>query len=272
MSISAESVKALREKTGVGMMDCKKALEHAQGNFEEAIKYLREKGMSAATKKSDRSTNEGRIFIALAADKTTGGILELNCETDFVSSNDAFIGLGDTIVQHILTQRGTSLEALQNSTISGQPFSTYLSEAVLKLGENITVKQFQLIESAASLSSYVHMNGKIGVLVEFSAILDQEIGRDIAMHVAATSPQYVKKEEVPEAEVEKEKDIIRNQSLNEGKPAAILDKVVAGKIGKYFKDICLIEQEFIKNSDQTVQQVLAGKANVVRFVRYSLGG
>ncbi len=271
MSISANLVKELREKTGVGMMDCKKALEHSDGNFEKAVVYLREKGMATATKKSDRSTHEGRVFIAVSADQKSGSIVEINCETDFVSNNEAFLVFGQLVAQQVLSQGISDMEQLQKSQFSGQPFATHLSESILKLGENIAVKHIERIQSPGSLGSYVHMNGKIGVLVNFSSSVTEEIGRDIAMHIAAISPLYVSKEAVPESEVAKERDIIKNQSLNEGKPEAVLEKVVAGKLAKFFKDICLIEQPFVKDSDKTVGQILGEKTSVVQFVRYALG-
>ena len=270
MSVSAQLVKELREKTGVGIMDCKKALEQSNGDFDKAITYLREKGMATATKKSDRSTNEGRVFAALSADHTQGVLLELNCETDFVSGNEAFLGLGTSLAAHILNHSIATLESLQASTIEGQSFEAYLSESVLKLGEKISVKLLTFIHTKGSIGTYTHMNGKIGVLVEFNVPVSEEVGKDIAMHIAASAPQYVQSSEVPESEIDKEKEIIKNQSLNEGKPEAVIEKIISGRINKFFKDICLIDQAFVKNPDMTVKQVLAG-ASVVRFCRYMLG-
>lgn len=270
MEISASLVRELREKTGVGMMDCKKALSQTEGNFEEAIKYLREKGLAAASKKSDRATQEGKVFTAASADNSQGVILELNCETDFVANNEAFQTLGQAIAEAILASEVTTLEQAQALTIQGRSFSEAISEAVLKLGENIGVKRFERINQASQLASYIHMNGKIGVLVSFSGAIDPALGKDIAMQIAASQPLYVRQEEVPAAEIEKESEIIRNQALNEGKPAAILDKVVAGKITKFFKDICLIEQSFIKDPEKTIKQLFTGNTTVVKFSRYSL--
>ena len=270
MEISASLVKDLREKTGVGMMDCKKALAHSNGNFEEAIKYLREKGLSAASKKSDRATQEGKVFTALSADSTQGVIVEVNCETDFVANNQAFLDLGTGIAEALLNSSISTLDGLAALSIQGKAVIEVLSEAVLKLGENISVKRFDRFTQAGQLASYIHMNGKIGVLVSFNGSVDPTLGRDIAMQIAASQPLYVCQEEVPAAEVERESDIIRNQAINEGKPAAILDKVVAGKISKFFKDICLIEQVFIKDQDKTIKQLLSGSTTVVKFSRYSL--
>ncbi len=271
MEITASLVKELREKTGVGMMDCKKALDHSQGNFEEAIKYLREKGMSAASKKSDRATQEGQVFTVTSSDGKNAVILEVNCETDFVANNDAFKGFGNALAQEILNASITGLEQLNSLSLQGKPYADVIAEAVLKLGENISVKRFERVANAAHISSYVHMNGKIGVLVQFSDVIDSGLGRDIAMQIAASQPLYVRQEEVPAEEVAKESDIIKNQAINEGKPAAILDKVVAGKISKFFKDICLLEQVFIKDQDKTVGQLMKAPLTVVKFLRYSLG-
>lgn len=270
MEITAGLVKELREKTGVGMMDCKKALANTNGNFEEAIKYLREKGLSAASKKSDRATQEGRVFTAVSADNTQGIIVEVNCETDFVANNQAFLDLGNGIAEALLNSSASSLDEVAALTVNGKSLNEVLSEAVLKLGENITVKRFERFSQAGQLASYIHMNGKIGVLVSFNGEVEAGLGRDIAMQIAASQPLYVRQEEVPAAEIEKESEIIRNQALNEGKPAAILDKVVAGKISKFFKDICLVEQAFIKDQDKTIKQLLTGSTTVVKFSRYSL--
>ncbi len=267
MEITASLVKELREKTGVGMMDCKKALDHSGGNFEEAIKYLREKGLAAVSKKSDRTAKEGKAFTAVEGQDAV--IVEVNCETDFVANNTDFVAFGNAVAQTLLQSPGITLETLPNIAVGGKPFSEALSEAVLKLGENITVKRFERL-NAPFVSSYVHTNGKIGVIVGFSAPVAGDLGRDVAMHVAASAPLYVNSKEVPESEIEKEKDIIKVQALNEGKPEAVVEKVIAGRINKFYKEICLVDQPFVKDQDKTVAQVL-GQVQATQFLRYSLG-
>jgi elongation factor Ts len=267
MEISASLVKELREKTGVGMMDCKKALDHAKGNFEEAIKYLREKGLAAVSKKSDREAKEGKVFTAIEGQDSV--IVEVNCETDFVANNADFIAFGNAVAKTLVQSPGITLDTLPTLAIGGKAFSEALSELVLKLGENITVKRFDRLYAQA-VSSYIHTNGKIGVIVGFSAAITPELGRDIAMHIAASSPLCVSSKDVPPAELEKEKDIIRTQALNEGKPEAVVEKVIAGRISKYFKEMCLVDQAFVKDQDKSVSQVL-GSIQATAFVRYSLG-
>lgn len=269
--ITASLVKELREKTGVGMMACKEALTKADGNFAEAERLLREKGLASASKKSDRSANEGRIFIAVSPDQQAAVILELNCETDFVSGNSDFNALGQKIANQLLvTPSVTTLEQLESLSVEGKDFRTLISDHILKLGENLNVKRFQRAQGQQGASSYVHMNGKIGVLATFSASVAEELGRDIAMHIAAASPEFVHEKEVPTEKLDSEKEIIRAQLRNEGKPDAIIDKIVEGKIRKYYEDICLIFQPFVKNPDQKIKDVL-GSNSVVSFVRYQLG-
>lgn len=269
ITITAGLVKELREKTGVGMMDCKKALTETNGDFEAAITYLREKGLSAAAKKSDRETKEGRTFLAVSADGRLGSLIEVGCETDFVANNDAFAAFGNAIAAEVLAKRYTELASLEAAAIDGKPFATFSSEAVLKLGENLGVRRIALLEGAM-LSSYIHSNGKIGILVAFTGNVDPELGRDVAMQIAATSPICVRSEEVPTEELDKEKSIIRAQLLNEGKPEAMVDKIVEGKISKYYKDVCLLEQTFVKDQEKTVKQILPANITVSQFIRFSL--
>lgn len=255
MSITASLVKELREKTGVGMMDCKKALQESNGNFEAAEKYLREKGLAAASKKSDRSTKEGRIFISQQGSNAV--ILELNCETDFVATNDDFISTGQVISDAILASSASSLNELSSISINGVPFETFTAEAVLKMGENISVKQFERLSAKGSVASYIHMNGKIGVAIAFSSQVDENDGKDIAMHIAATNPEFLRSNEVPESKLNEEREVTAAQLRNEGKPDAIIEKIVEGKIAKYLKEICLVDQPFVKNPDQKVKDIVA---------------
>lgn len=268
MEISASLVKELREKTGVGLMNCKKALEDANGNLEEAITKLRETGLAKAAKKSDRETKEGRIFIQ--SNDTQAVIVEVNCETDFVANNDDFATLGNEVAKLILsTPSLASVEALETATINGQSFKDYLAGYVLKIGENITVKQFTRI-TADSIGTYIHMNGKIGVAVAFSGNVSDDAAKDIAMHIAAANPQYVKPEEVPTDELSKESEIIKTQALNEGKPVDVVDKIVQGRLTKFYKEVCLLEQPFVKDDKKAIKSILPQNTSVNTFIRYAL--
>jgi len=270
MEITASLVKELREKTGVGMMDCKKALDHAKGNFEEAVKYLREKGLATASKKSDRSATEGKVFTQVSASGNEAVILELFCETDFVANNTDFQGVGQAISATILQNHFSNLDQLKTVSVSGKSFDEYISEAILRLGENIGVKRFDRGETSGLFASYVHSNGKIGVLVEFSQAIAADLGKDIAMHIAASNPLCVSIEQVPQEEVQRESDIIKTQALNEGKPEAILDKIVAGRLKKYYQENCLLEQDFVKDPEKTIKALLPAGSTINRFWRYAL--
>lgn len=269
MSITAGQVKELREKTGVGMMDCKAALSETGGDIEKAVQYLREKGLAAANKKSDRSAKEGRVFTTSTGNK--GAILELNCETDFVASNEAFLELGESLV-HFASENGvTDSDSLLASELNGKPVKEVIAETVLKVGENLVPGRIQLFETKGAFSEYIHSNGKIGVLVGFSGPVEEALGRDVAMHVAAAKPSYTRPEEVPTTELDSEKSVIRKQLENEGKPAQIIDKIVEGKINKYYKEICLLEQTFVKNPDKTIKALLPEGTTVESFARFELG-
>ncbi len=269
-TISAALVKELREATGVGMMDCKKALSETNGDFEAAVKWLREKGLAAASKKADRDTNQGSIFTAVSG--SGAAIVEFNCETDFVGSNDQFGEFGAALAQAILANAAVkSVGDLEQLQVGGQGFKEWLSGAVLKLGENLTVKKFEKWGPQGAVGEYVHSNGKIGVIVGFSGAVDAGLARDIAMQIAASSPSCVDRKSANADEVLKETDIIRNQLRNEGKPEAILDKIVEGKLSRFYQDICLLEQSFIKDQDKKVQDLLPSGVTVNQFVRYALG-
>lgn len=268
MAITASLVSELRAKTGVGMMKCKEVLTETDGDIEKAIVLLREKGLAAANKKSDREAKDGRVFTVVNGSKAV--ILELNCETDFVSSNDDFAVLGNQLAQAALDQGLGSKEALNAATVDGQVTTDLIAKYVLKIGENIQVGQAELVDASGSVADYIHSNGKIGVLVEFTGDVDAELGKDIAMQVAAAAPRYVKPEEVDPSELEQEKAIIMKQCEDEGKPAEIAEKIVAGRIKKFYKEVCLVEQAFIKDGDKTVQQTLPEGVTIATFKRYSL--
>ena len=271
MSITASQVNELRTKTGVGLMDCKKVLLETNGDIESAVKKLREKGLAKAAKKSDRSTTEGKIFVKADSSKNNAVIIELNCETDFVASNDIFSECGNFLADAILANNISTLDDLSQSTINNVPYSDFISDYVVKLGENISVKQFQVLSNEGFIETYLHMNGKIGVLVAFNATLSGELSKGIAMHVAAANPTCLSPEDVDQNDIKNETEIIRSQSIQEGKPEAILDKIIQGRMSKYFKEICLLEQAFIKDDKQSVKSILPNNTSIVSFIRFSIG-
>ena len=275
MAITASMVKDLRTKTGAGMMDCKKALVEAEGDMEKAVDILREKGLSQAAKKASRVAAEGAVVSAISADGKVGTIVEVNCETDFVGSNDDFRALAARIAQQIIAVNPADVEALLASEMDGKAVKDQVTEAVAKIGENISVRRFVRYESAESAEgavySYVHGGGKIGVLVEMKGA-DAELGKDVAMQVAAANPSYLDRTQVPQAEIEHEKEVLAVEARNEGKPEKIIEKMVLGRINKYYKEVCLVDQEFIKDGDLTIAKLLKSKnAEVVRFARFQLG-
>lgn len=272
MNITASMVKDLRTQTGAGMMDCKKALVEAEGDIAKAVDILREKGLSQAAKKASRVAAEGAVGSAVSEDGKTGTILEVNCETDFVGTNEVFRNLAASIADQILAVNPADVEALLDSEIDGKKVRDLVTEAVAKIGENISVRRFVRYESAeGKVYSYIHGGGKIGVLVEMIGA-DDELGKDIAMQVAAANPSYLDRTQVSQAEIDHEKEVLAVEARNEGKPEKIIEKMVIGRINKYYKEVCLVDQEFIKDGDLTISKLLKSKnASVVRFARYQLG-
>ncbi|MEE1349027.1 translation elongation factor Ts [Dialister hominis] len=272
MNITASMVKDLRTQTGAGMMDCKKALVEAEGDIARAVDILREKGLSQAAKKASRVAAEGAVGSAVSEDGKTGTILEVNCETDFVGTNEDFRNLAASIADQILAVNPADVEALLDSEIDGKKVRDLVTEAVAKIGENISVRRFVRYESAeGKVYSYIHGGGKIGVLVEMIGA-DDELGKDIAMQVAAANPSYLDRTQVSQAEIDHEKEVLAVEARNEGKPENIIEKMVIGRINKYYKEVCLVDQEFIKDGDLTISKLLKSKnASVVRFARYQLG-
>ena len=272
MNITASMVKDLRTQTGAGMMDCKKALVEAEGDIAKAVDILREKGLSQAAKKASRVAAEGAVGSAVSEDGKTGTILEVNCETDFVGTNEDFRNLAASIADQILAVNPADVEALLDSEIDGKKVRDLVTEAVAKIGENISVRRFVRYESAeGKVYSYIHGGGKIGVLVEMIGA-DDELGKDIAMQVAAANPSYLDRTQVSQAEIDHEKEVLAVEARNEGKPENIIEKMVIGRINKYYKEVCLVDQEFIKDGDLTIAKLLKSKnAEVLRFARYQLG-
>ena len=270
--ITAALVKELRERTGAGMMDCKKALTAVEGDMDKAIDFLREKGLAAAAKKAGRIAAEGVVGSFVSADGKIGAIVEVNCETDFVAKTDGFKELVEKIAAHIVATKPADVEALLASEMDGKAVKDQVTEAVAKIGENISVRRFVRYESAeGAVYSYIHGGGKIGVLVEMKGA-DAELGKDVAMQVAAANPSYLDRTQVPQAEIEHEKEVLAVEARNEGKPEKIIEKMVLGRINKYYKEVCLVDQEFIKDGDLTIAKLLKSKnAEVVRFARFQLG-
>lgn len=270
--ITAAIVKELRERTGAGMMDCKKALVATEGDMEKAIDFLREKGLSQAAKKAGRVAAEGAVVAYVTEDGKTGAIVEVNCETDFVGKNENFQALAKSIAELIVKTNPADVDALLASEMDGKTVKDVVTEAIAKIGENISVRRFVRYESAeGKVYSYIHGGGKIGVLVDMKGG-DAELGKDIAMQVAAANPQFLSRNEVPDSELEHEKDILTEQARNEGKPENIIAKMVMGRINKYYKEVCLVDQEFIRDGDLTISKLLKSKnADVARFARFQLG-
>lgn len=272
--VTAAMVKELRERTGAGMMDCKKALGETNGDMEKAVEYLREKGLAAAAKKAGRIAAEGLVSAKVAAGNKKGVLLEVNCETDFVAKTDEFKQFVDQVAEAILTASPSTLEDVLQLSVEGSTISDLVTAKIAKIGENISVRRFELFEIAdGCVESYIHGAGRIGVLVEVTGsgnIIDS--ARDVAMQVAAAKPEFVTRDQVPAELVEKEKEILKVQAMNEGKPANIAEKIVTGRIDKFFKEICLVEQPFIKDPDLDVRKMLGqNQAQVTRFTRFELG-
>ncbi len=270
--ITAKMVNELRTSTGAGMMDCKKALVEADGDMAKAVDILREKGLSQAAKKAGRIAAEGAVVAYVTDDGKTGVVAEVNCETDFVGHNEEFVALARGIAEVAAKAAPADVEALLASDMGGKTVKDVVTEAVAKMGENISVRRFVRYESAdGKVYSYIHGGGKIGVLVEVKGG-DAELGKNIAMQIAAANPTYLNQREVPAAELEHEKAILSEQARNEGKPEAIIEKMVVGRIHKYYKEVCLVEQDYIRDGDITVSKLLASQgAEAVRFARFALG-
>ncbi|WP_341301942.1 translation elongation factor Ts [Lysinibacillus sp. FSL H8-0500] len=272
-NITAQLVKELREKTGAGMMDCKKALVQTEGNLEAAIDFLREKGLSSAAKKADRVAAEGTTYILEQGNEAI--ILEVNAETDFVAKNDKFQVLVASLAEQLLTAKPASVEdALELANAEGVKIADQISTAVATIGEKITLRRFEIKTKtdADAFGSYLHMGGRIGVLVTLEGSTDAAAAKDVAMHIAAINPTYVSRDEVSAEEVERERKVLTEQALNEGKPENIVAKMVEGRLGKYFEDVCLLDQTFVKNSDQKVRDFVASTGGSVNsFVRYAVG-
>jgi elongation factor Ts len=274
MAISAQAVKELRERTGAGMMDCKKALEETNGDMEKAIDLLRERGIAKAAKKAGRIAAEGLTNFAI--DGNVAAIVEVNCETDFVAKNPEFQSLVKDIAEHVVTQRPATIEAALEQPFKGQgeALSQVISEKIATIGENITFRRFSILEKSDNgvFGAYLHMGGKIGVLVALEGTKDEALAKDLGMHAAAANPRYANRDEVSADEIEREREVLKNQALAEGKPANIVEKMVEGRLSKFFEEYVLVEQPFVKDPDKKVSALLkeAG-ATLKAFVRFQVG-
>ena len=270
MAITASLVKELRERTGSGMMECKKALVESDGDIEAAAELMRKSGAARADKKAGRVAADGAIKVIVTGDRKTAVILEINSETDFVAKDDNFQSFAEAVLQTVLQQRPSSVEALVSLSIAdGQTVEEARQALIAKVGENIQIRRFEIVESDQGVSSYLH-GTRIGVLVDSSATA--EMGRDIAMHVAAVNPQFVNEQAVPAEFIEKEKGILIAQAQDSGKPPEIIEKMIQGRLKKFLAEVTLVEQPFVKDPEQTVGKLLAGAgASISGFIRYEVG-
>ena len=271
--VSAELVKQLREKTGAGMMDCKKVLTETDGDMEKAAELLRERGIAKAAKKSDRVAAEGLVATYVSDDKKVGSAVEVNAETDFVAKNDEFRKFVADIAKQVATKNAKDVEDLLNQKYldTDNTVQEVLTGKIATIGENMSIRRFERFESEGLVESYVHGDGKIAVLVNFEKG-DEELAKDVCMQIAAAKPEYLSRESVPADKVEKEMEILKAQAMNEGKPAEIAEKMVQGRIGKFYSDICLLEQEFVKDPDTKVGKLIESKgAKLVDYARLEKG-
>ena len=289
-NITSQMVKELREMTQAGMMDCKKALVEAEGVMEKAVEWLREKGLAAAAKKAGRIAAEGAVIDYVTEDKTVGAIVEVNCETDFVANTDNFKNFCKNIAKHVALSNPTDVDALMNQKFvddESKTITDLVSDATVSIGEKISIRRFARYETKAGVvETYIHMGGKIGVLLlvennnpdTFGAEAFRAFYHDVALQIAAAKPSYVRKDEVPTEALNKEREILRAQARNEGKPEKIIERMVEGRVEKFYKDNCLLDQQFVKDPDMTIAQYVTDRiqktgenVKIRRFVRYEMG-
>jgi len=294
MAITAAQINELRKSTGAGMLDCKKALEQTEGDFEKAVDYLRTKGLAAAAKKADRAATEGAVAAVVAEDGKSGVLLEVNSETDFVAKNELFQNFVINVGKHILAQKPATVDELlaqQCQLGAGDASKTvkeYLSESIAVIGENIQIRRFETFNVSGNgcIGSYIHGAGKIGVMVQLDtpAVTAENrealqlLAKDVAMHSAAAAPRYVNRDQVPADVLEREKEIYRAKARETGKPDNIIEKIIVGQINKFYSEVCLNEQIYVKDTDKTIPQVLketgtaaGGTITINHFGRFVLG-
>lgn len=272
--ITAKLVKELRDRTGAGMMDCKKALGETNGDIEKAIDLLREKGIAKAAKKSGRTAAEGLIFDGVSTDNKTAVVLEFNSETDFVAKNDEFRALGQAMVELALTAGINTVEDLKAADLNGITVETTITNLIAKIGENMSLRRFEKVSAEGFVTTYNHLGGKLGVIVEMTGEATEANvakAKDIAMHVAAMDPRYVDRSVVTTDDLDREREISRKQLEAEGKPAQIIEKILVGKMNKFYEDNCLVDQIFVKAENKETVAQYAGDIKVVSFARYKVG-
>jgi elongation factor Ts len=284
MEITNQMIKQLREKTGAGMMDCKRALEATGGDLERAVEHLRKKGAAVAQKRADRSAKEGLIVTRVSKDARSGVIVEVNCETDFVGRSEDFALFARIVAETIERNSQAQLADVPGlTTEEGKKLAELLNDLLAKVGEKVEVRRFARIESKDGvISSYTHLGSKIGVLVELTGVAPESasggVGRDVAMQIAAMNPMVISREHLDKNLIERELEIYRSQAKNEGKPPQIVEKIAMGRLEKFYQEVCLLEQTFIKDSGKTVKDYVhdaatknAGPVSVTKFHRFQLG-
>ena len=270
--VTASLVKELREKTGAGMMDCKKVLTETDGDLEKAAELLRERGIAKAAKKSGRVAAEGMVEAYISEDGKVGAVVEVNSETDFVAKNEEFRTFVMDVAKQVVVNNPATVEELlaqPSLTVEGKTVNEVLIDKIATIGENMTVRRFARFESQGLVEKYIHGDGKIAVLVNMTNA-NNELAKDVCMQIAAAKPEFLNRESVPAERVEKEKEILKAQTMNEGKPEAIAEKIVMGRINKFYEEICLVDQAFVKDPSMKVSQVLKD-ATIVEFARFEKG-
>lgn len=287
-NVTSQMVKELREMTQAGMMDCKKALVASEGDMDKAVEWLREKGLAAAAKKAGRIAAEGVVASYISEDAKVGVIVEVNCETDFVAKTDNFMNFASNVAKHIAKADPKDVDELMNQKFvddESKTISDLVSEATVAIGEKISVRRFARYQTEGIVSTYIHMGGKVGVLVEVACDENakdsdavKEFAHDLALQIAAAKPEAVRREEVDSSKLEKEKEIQRAKAIESGKPEKIVDRIVEGQIEKYYKEVCLVDQQFVKDGDKTIKGLMAEvakaagtKLDIVRFARFERG-
>ena len=270
--VTASLVKELREKTGAGMMDCKKVLTETDGDLEKAAELLRERGIAKAAKKSGRVAAEGMVEAYISEDGKVGAVVEVNSETDFVAKNEEFRTFVMDVAKQVVVNNPATVEELlaqPSLTVEGKTVNEVLIDKIATIGENMSIRRFARFESEGLVEKYIHGDGKIAVLVNMTNA-NKELSKDVCMQIAAAKPEFLNRESVPAERVEKEKEILKAQTMNEGKPEAIAEKIVMGRINKFYEEICLVDQAFVKDPSMKVSQVLKD-ATIVEFARFEKG-
>lgn len=277
MAFTAKDVMALRDKSGAGMLDCKKALTDADGDMEKAAELLRERGIAKAVKKEGRIAAEGVVGAYVCAKCGVGVLVEINCESDFVSRGEKFHGIVEAVAKVIAENKPANVDALNACALEGATVKDYITNATAVIGEKISIRRFEIYETKGKIETYIHMGGKVGVMVDaidFKAGSEETL-HDVALQIAASRPSYLNESEVPAEVLAKEKEIMlvqmQNDPKNAKKPKEILEKIIDGKMGKFYSENCLLDQPFVKDDSQKVSAVIGNKFNVVRFVRFEMG-